>query len=674
MQTTTVLLIILAAIVAFGLVLFQYYYKSKKRGKLVLLISFLRFIGLFGLFLLLINPKFSKNEYTLEKANFIVLTDNSSSVAESKNSIDAFLNAINANTSLSDKFKIEHYNFGSSIQQTDSLSFLEKNTNISKALKSLDEVYANTNAAVFLLSDGNSTIGEDYVFSGGNSKFPVYPIVIGDTTQYEDIRIGQVNSNKYAFLKNKYPLEVYVSYDGNSDVSSTVNISVNGKNVYRENIKLSRNDNSKTINTLVNASVVGLKNINISLAPLNNERNIQNNSRNTVVEVIDEKTNIAIISSIMHPDIGALRKSIESNEQRSVSIKKPTVNLKEFDDVDVFILYQPNTSYTSIYNYLKQKKASVFTISGTKTSWNSINKSSRKYSVEDGYPTQAVSGVLNPLFSKFDITDFSMDDFPPLDSNSGTIRVDEGEALIQMKIFGATLKSPLLFALDNENGKEIVLAGENIWKWRMQSFRNNQNFQNFDDFIGKLMLYLSSNKGKNRLDIDYESVYEGSNNARIKASYFDEAFVFDSNASLLLKLKNKENGSSQEIPMLLKNNFYEADLTDIPPGQYTFMVNVEKENRSQSGSFTILDFDVEKQFLSTNYKKLGQLATATNGKLYFPNKTDSLIQNLVNDNQFVPTQKGTKNIVSLIDFRVLLAIIIAALAAEWFIRKYNGLI
>jgi hypothetical protein len=126
--------------------------------------------------------------------------------------------------------------------------------------------------------------------------------------------------------------------------------------------------------------------------------------------------------------------------------------------------------------------------------------------------------------------------------------------------------------------------------------------------------------------------------------------------------------------MLLKNNFYEVDLTDISPGKYSFTVKVAKENRSRTGNFSILEFDVEKQFLSSNYKKLNQLAMASNGKLYFPDKTDSLIQNLANDNRFVPTQKGTKNIVSLIDFRVLLAIIVAALAAEWFIRKYNGLI
>ena len=675
MQTITVLLIILAAIVALGLVVFQYYFKSKKRGKLYVLLSFLRFLGVFGLLILLINPKFSKNEYSIEKTNLVVLTDNSSSVASSKNSIDGILNSINTNTSLTDKFKIEQYNFGNSLKQNDSLGFQEKNTNISKALKTIEEVYGNTNSTIVMLSDGNSTIGEDYVFSASDSKFPVYPIAVGDTTTYEDIRINQLNNNKYAFLKNKYPLEIYVSYDGNREVSSRLTISVNGKNVHRENLKLSNTNNSKSISTLIDANTVGIKNVKVSLSSLQNERNAQNNTRNAVVEVIDEKTNVGIISSILHPDIGALRKSIESNEQRSVSIIKPTVNLEELDEVDIFILYQPNQSFGPVYNYLKQNKASVFTIAGSKTNWSTVNNSKRNYRIEDGFPIQEVFGVSNPSFTKFDISDFSLEDFPPLESNAGPIAVpSEGETMIQMKIQGKLMQSPLLYAHERNDYREVLLFGENIWKWRMQSFRNQQNFQNFDEFIGKLMLYLSSNKGKNRLEIDYESVYEGSTDAKIKASYFDEAFVFDSNAALSLILKNSADASSQEIPMLLKNNFYEVDLTDISPGKYSFTVKVAKENRSRTGNFSILEFDVEKQFLSSNYKKLNQLAMASNGKLYFPDKTDSLIQNLANDNRFVPTQKGTKNIVSLIDFRVLLAIIVAALAAEWFIRKYNGLI
>jgi len=568
MQTKIVLLIILAAIVALALVLFQYYYKSKKRGRLTTVLSLLRFIGIFGLFLLLINPKFTKKEYQLEKTNLVILADNSTSVAGSKNEITSILQQINTNEAISERFKIKPYSFGASLKEADTLDYKAKQTDISKALSSIRDIYAYTNTAVLLLTDGNQTIGEDYEFYNNTSKHSIFPIALGDTTKYEDVRIGQVNVNKYAFLKNKFPIEAYAIYEGKRNIVATVNIAINGKNVYRENINFSAENTSKRIETVLDAKSVGTKRINIAITPSDNERNTSNNEKNKAIEVIDEKTNIAIISNITHPDIGALKKSIEQNEQRSVVIMKSNVQPKDLEDIDIFILYQPERSFSTIYTYIQQRKASLFTITGAKTDWNFINKNSKQYRVESGYPTQEIFGVKNPSFSKFDISDFSMDEFPPLESNAGTISSNGGETLIQMRIQGKTLPSPLLVALDNEVGKEVVLFGENLWKWRVQSYRNSQDFENFDNLIGKLMVYLSTSKTKNRLNVDYKSVYQGSSEAKITAAYFDEAFVFDPNARIVLKLNGKENGFSNEIPMLVKGNYYEADLTNIPTGDY----------------------------------------------------------------------------------------------------------
>ena len=126
--------------------------------------------------------------------------------------------------------------------------------------------------------------------------------------------------------------------------------------------------------------------------------------------------------------------------------------------------------------------------------------------------------------------------------------------------------------------------------------------------------------------------------------------------------------------MLLKGSFYEVDLSDLEAGEYLFTITVEGENLKRSGSFKILDFNPEKQLLSANYDKLKRLADNTGGKLYFPNDMDALVNDLSTSEQYRPVQKSKQNIVSLIDFRILLGLIVLTLALEWFIRKYNGLI
>ncbi len=659
--------------VALGLVLFQYPYKPKKRGNLDILLSFLRFVAWFGAFLLLINPEFTKNEYRLEKSHLVVLTDNSSSIEATD--LEPVVQVFREADRLSEKFDLSYHSFGSNLNAADSLTFDERNTNIAKALKSLRTIYSKNNGAVVLVTDGNQTLGEDYEFYGRDQDSPIFPIVIGDTTRYEDIRVDQVNVNKYAFLKNKYPIEAHIAYNGNADISTVATVLVNGKPIYREDLDLSSTSSTKVVNTLISANTVGLKNIVVSVKALDNERNVGNNRREVALEVVDEQTNIAIIAEMPHPDIGALKKSMERNEQRSVSIKKPNVARKDLEAFDLFILYQPTPSFKDIYQYIHQKEANLFTITGPRTDWDFLNNVQSSFNKDSYNQSEEVSPILNAGFSVFDLSDFSVDDFPPLENDLGDILIQKPhEVLMNQRIRGADLKQPLLTVLGTNLEREVVLFGENIWKWRMQSYRNDRNFDNFDAFMGKLILYLSTTKVKSRFAVDYDAVYQGSQGAKLTATYFDKAFVFDANASIDLQLRNVEDGETREFPMLLKGGYYEADLSDLPAGEYNFTAKVAKENLSKSGRFSILDFNVEEQFLSSDYKKLDRLAGNSGGKSYFSTQTNDLVGDLMASDRFRPVQRSEQNVVSLVDFRFLLGIMVTALALEWFLRKYNGLI
>lgn len=675
MQTKTVLFILLAAIIAIFIVLLQYFFRSKRKGNLTFILSFLRFLGVFGLLVLLLNPKLTKTTYTLEKANLAILVDNSSSVKESGETIQKIISELKSSSELSDRFQIDAYSFGSELKTLDTINFDEKKTDIKKSINLLESTYLGRNTALLLLSDGNQTIGQDYVFGNKKGGPPVYTVTVGDTTRYEDLSIGAINTNTYAFLNNKYPLETFASYQGTGTISSVVTITVNGKSVFRETIALSKINNFKSINTLIDADVVGVKTLRVSVDPLTTERNKINNSRETSVEIIDEKTNIALISEVLHPDLGALKKAIESNEQRVVNILKPSVASSQLGEVDLFLLYQPSASFKNIMEFIEQKKSNIFILTGTNTDFNFLNTSQADFQIESGYPSQELIGNLNNGFSKFDITDFDLTDFPPLQSDAGPLTLNiSNETMLDMEIKGLEMNSPLLTLWENSSRKKGLLLGEGLWKWRIQSYRNRGDFLNFDRFIGKIMRYLSTTKGKDRLNVDYSTRYEGSEAAYISATYFDEAFIFDSNAIIEIAITDNRTKETQRMPMVLKNEYFEADLTNLVPSEYSFKITVKNEAYSESGSFVISDFDIEKQFVSSDYRKMTQLSNNTGGTHYFPSELEALLNELNSKEAYLPTQKSTENVVSLIDFRILLALIAFAFAAEWFIRKYNGLI
>ncbi len=132
------------------------------------------------------------------------------------------------------------------------------------------------------------------------------------------------------------------------------------------------------------------------------------------------------------------------------------------------------------------------------------------------------------------------------------------------------------------------MFGENIWQWRAQSYLNTKSFNAFDDFIGKLVQYLASNKLKSRLNIEYESFYYGNNNVIISAEYFDKNYVFDTRESLNITVKDVISNQSKTFPLILKNNNYQVDLSSLPPSEYNFSVSASKEKLTSSGKFKIL--------------------------------------------------------------------------------------
>ncbi|RIV45858.1 vWA domain-containing protein [Flagellimonas pelagia] len=676
MELRTVLLIVLAAVAALSLVFYQYFYKNPRKGNLKFILAAMRFLTLFCGLLLLINPKFVNNDYYLEKTNLVLLVDDSSSMEEStsKDNLAAAMEQIRSNPQLNDRFTMHQYAFGSNLEATDSIRFDQNNTDIAKALSTVDQIFLNGTNATILFSDGNQTLGRDYEYLHLN-HVTVAPVVVGDTTQYEDLAVGLINVNKYAFLKNKFPVETTILYRGARPVSSTVSIYINGKRVHQEQVNLNATKNSQTLNTLIEAESVGIKTIKVEVGILENERNTSNNFKESAIEVIDEQTNVVIVSDILHPDIGALKKSIEANEQRSVSIVKPNVGAKELEDADILILYQPTRNFREVYTFLQRSGLNYFTITGSKTDWSFLNQAQGSFSKDNNNQTEDILPVLNNAFGIFNLGDFTVDNFPPLIGSLGEISIlKESSPLMFQQIRGVDLDKPLFTIITESKQREAALFGENLWRWRAQVYRNDQSFQKFDEFMGNLMVYLGSNNQRSRLELDYSLVFDNAGLAKIRASYFDESYQFDTNARINIKVEEKENQLVREAPMLLKGSYFEVDLSDLASGEYDFTVTVTGENLKRSGSFKILDFNPEEQLSSANYQKLDRLAQKNQGKLYYFDQVDSLIEDLATSTQFLPVQKSRQNVVSLIDFRILLGLMALTLALEWFIRKYNGLI
>lgn len=675
MTTSTILLILLSVIISGFVAFYQYLFKADNQNKTNWLLAFLRFISVFSLLLLLINPVVSRKVIETNKIPLAIVADNSRSISELKANAVALklFEKLNSNSALKEKFEIQSYTFDDTFIAGKSLDFKGNQSNIDDVANNLKQLNKNTFYPVVLLTDGNQTIGNDYAYSFQEST-TVFPVVLGDTTATFDLKINQLNANKYAFLKNKFPVEVFLQYNGNKSVSTTFSIEKNGKRVISQAVNFDKKNKAQSVQILLEAERVGLQKYKAVLSSSVKEKNTYNNSKNFAVEVLDQKKEIAIISDISHPDLGAFKRSIESNAQRKVTIIK-TNSISDLQKYNVLILYQPTASFRKIFEVNKNLKINTFIVTGMATDFNFLNQMQSDLQFKLTNKKEDFSPSFLTDFNLFAQNDIQFSQLPPLENPFGKI-TEKGSlnTLLTAKVNGIEVGSPILTFSEKGNSRNAYLLGENSWKWRMESFVLNQSYEKYDLFIDKVIQYLTTNSAKKSLLVEHESFYNSGETIEIFAQYFNKSYELEENATLSIYLTNKATKTTKNYNFSKANNGYQAIFDGLTPGNYTFQVKETTSNASYNGTFEVLDFDVEKQFVNPDVSKLQQLANQNKGEIIFPNQIEKLIQKLLQENTYLPVEKTIIKNSPLIDFLWLLIIIVVSLSTEWFIRKYNGLL
>ena len=673
MEKYVVIWFIIAFVLSCSLGYYQYYYRVKKPTKVSFLLVIIRSLVFFLLMLVLLNPSITKESIINQKAKLSVLVDNSSSITFFKKDslVHAILQNFKTHKKLNKRFDINYYSFGNLFQQSDSFSFDENQTDISMPLERISKIQKNASNAIVLLSDGNQTIGNDYQYT--SIKDPVFPVVIGDTTKFQDVKIAQINVNRYSFINNQFPVESILQYEGTQTIKLRYSLENNGKIIFSERINFSEKNNSHILKTFIKASKEGTNFFTSKIEYLENEKNVVNNSKNFSVEVIDKQSEILIVSSFYHPDLGALKKAIESDKQRKVTIRIVDNKNIQLNNYQLVVLYQPNNKFNIIIDQLNSNKSSFMLITGSKTDWLFLNNKSlginkKNINQLENYSARFYNGFLN--FSQKNI---GFENFPPMIDYYGETTVSiPHQTLLYQSINGFSSQNPLLATANHNNQKKVFLFGEGIWKWRSSSFLKNDSFQYFDEFIGNLVQYASNKKIRNRLDLDITSFYNANSSIQIGAFYVDENYQFDDRATILFTIKNKNSKKKQTFPFSLSGSSYQLELTSLEAGEYEYTIEVDGRNISKKGTFKVNEFLVEEQFTNANSYKLELLAQKTAGKLYFEDKYRLVIDDLTNDTRFSTIQKSKKTIDKLVNWQWLMLLIIGLLSLEWFIRKYIG--
>jgi hypothetical protein len=675
MTTTTYVLIFLSLGVAFIIAYFQYYFKAGPTSRVIFWLALLRFLAVFGLLLLLINPVIKRSFYEVEKPILALVGDNSASIKalgadeEALKSIQQLQN----HSGLNDKYDVRAFHFDEVLKNGDSLTFEGTQSRMDKVASSLKNQFRNKRFPLVLLSDGNQTQGLDYVYAFDTNQ-KVHAVVLGDTTTVTDLKIQQLNVNKYAFLKNQFPVEVFLSYNGTSAITADFSIQQGAQTVYRQSVSFRPGQKSQILQLLLPAEKVGTQIYRAVINANIQEKNTYNNVKNFAVEVMDQKTEVALVSGINHPDVGALKRAIESNVQRKVTIITPQ-NTVDLTNYNVVIAYQPNAEFQPLWDLAQKMNLNRWVITGMQTDFGWLNSRQDIFEFKVGQQPEDYLADYQTSFNTFAHENIGFEDFPPLQHPYGSIENKQSTYnLLGARIRTISLEQPLLSLHESQGQRMAFTFGENLWKWRLQSHVNQKTFEKFDNFTDKIIQYLGTSTARKSLVVQHESFYNSGDVMEITAQFFNKNYEFDENARLTLALQNKETKATKNYDLLKGSNNYKVNFDGLSPGTYTFQVKELNTNTTYSGIFEVLDFDIEKQFVNPDFNRLQQLTLQNNGSVFIPNQLETLIQNLLEDSQFSSIQKERVQKSPLIDWIWLLIMVVSLFTIEWFLRKYHGLL
>lgn len=647
----------------------------------------LRFLLLWVICLLLLQPMIKWLSHQTEKPILVVAIDNSESMVLGKDSA-AFRRSFSQQLQqfteqVSEQFLVKTYTFGSNTNLTSNPNFTEKLSNISAALTDMEaEQYNLNHAATVLISDGIYNRGTDPSNVWPKGKL-LHVMGYGDTTIKKDVVLQKVRSNNIVFAGNDF--EVWADVKSFLYPGENLDISIRENETLLGNNKLQSTGNAYFGSTrfVVSGAKEGLHTYTLSVKPLAGESNTKNNSIQIQVNVLKAKQKIVLLYQTPHPDIAAIKNSLSSNGSYELLVK----NLADYrdegiQDAALFILHQipgQRGEGVRLVDRLQKNNMPVMHIVGRQSGLSYLSATGILKINGSAQNANESQGWLNENFSLFQVNkDFqeSIQKFSPLYTPYGNYQIPtDAQVLLFQQIGYVKTNNPLLFFCTQKGINYSVLTGEGFWRWRMQDYAFNKN-QNFSqELFSRIIQWTAGKSDKSKFRVyPSKKFYDENEPISFEAELFNDVYERINTPEISLTLKNKNKTYPYQFSKTDKA--YELPIGSLAPGTYTYEAKVtgRADILPKTGTIYVQALQTEALLTRANFNLLRNLAAEANGNFYTEKDWEKLGQDLLNNNNLKPVIYETEELKELLNQKWIFFLLIGFLSLEWFIRKWNGFI
>lgn len=647
-----------------------------------------RFVVVTVLAILLLKPLIQSESQKIEKPIVVIAQDDTESIVFDKDSSyyrgEYQTKLSQLIESLSEDYEVKLFSFGDQISDSIRFNFDQKQTDLSQLFGEIESRYYGRNlGAVILASDGiynkgnNPLYGSDFM-----NSTTIYTIALGDTNKKKDLAISNVAHNKLAYLGNDFPVEVVIRSDFFNGEKCKVSILKNGQILASEITDITSANQVISVPFKIEAKNVGKQIYSIQVDPLNDEFTLVNNQQDILIEVLDNKQKILMVTASPHPDIAAMKGAVEKNvnyEVNVVSIEDYKGGLDEYSLVVLHQIPSVNGGEQKLIKDLETSKLPCLFVIGGQTNIAAFNNLKSGLTIVGPKGTTDAKPSINNGFTGFTIEDGVkqlIPNLPPIQIPfASDYKVTNAvKVLLYQKIGNAVTNYPLIGFSSDDDSKTGFVVGEGIWRWKFQDFIKNNNNIAFESMVTKMIQFLALKEDKSKFRVSSESEFLENEKVIFNAELYNDIYELVNESEVNITITN-ENGDEYPVKTFSKaGKSYRLDAGNFSPGKYNYkaVTSFNGKTYTVEGDFVVKELKVEFANTVADYSLLFNLADKTGGKLFSKDDFSALKEELKENNKIAAVSYVNQELTDVIKWKWILILILTLLSLEWFLRKRYG--
>ena len=646
----------------------------------------LRFLVVSALCLLLLDPYVKATEEIVKNKQVVFVWDDSRSMLEVEDSqklksLVKKVSLISAELERSGKVDVQWKNLAAeSLTKGKVIDYSRESTPLHTALQKIKEQNGESLLEkVVLVSDGiyNQGMSPDFAAYG----FEINTLGLGDTIPQKDLFIDQLLYNKVAYQNNLFPIKVRIGQSAYPSVNTTVYLLKNDQIVASKNMVFKEEVPFQEVDFLVEAKEQGLNAYTVRLQAAQEEENLQNNSQKFFVNVLQGKKKILLLADAPHPDISAISKAIEQNNNYELDLAITGVNeLKSSEAYDLAILFHlPNrqNAFREKIASLAKSNTPLWLIVGSKpVQLNEFNQISSGIRLTNWSEIDQAGVSYSETFDRFDLTQEqknTLQNLPPVYMPFSAAQMDpRAEAYFYKKVGSVNTDQAVAFLHEQNDKRQAVLLMEGFWQWRLYEYIQNNSFELFDTWVIKTVRWLTTKQSKRQFNVyPLTERFKHFEEVKFKVESYDEVFEPISGNTVDLTISSQDTSFSFNFKTVKLDPVFE--IGSMAEGVYEYRASTMIAGKAfeSVGKFVVEKTNIESLSSRANFLSLRKLAEKNEGNFFALSDVEAL-EMYLKEAEYPQIISSKADLKPLNTSFIAIMIILALIFGEWFIRRYYG--